>query len=75
MRYVSHKVLLMQVLHHGCPLLDSRAHLDSPDQVPECFPPLKLQASPDIFVNIVKSFGEKNEEFGRTFFVLRASYF
>lgn len=74
-RHVSHKVLLMQV-HHRCPLLDSRVLLHSQDQVPEHFPPVKLQTSPDLFVNmVVKSFGEKNEEFGRTFVVVRAFYF
>lgn len=69
MRHASHKVWLMRVHHHGCPLLGSRALLHGQDQVPEHFPPLKLQTSPDLFANmVVKSFSEKNEEFGRRFF-------
>lgn len=75
-RHVSHKILLMQVLHHGCRLLDSRILLHSQEKVPEHFAPLKLQTSPDLFVNmVVKNFGEKNEGFGRTLFVVRVSCF
>lgn len=49
----------------------------TPQPGPEHFPPLKLQTSPDLFVNmVVKSFPETNEEdghpptrmSGRTFF-------
>lgn len=38
--------------------------------------PLKLQTGPDLYVNIVvKNCGEKNAEFERTSFMVKASYF
>jgi len=46
-----------------------RVLLHSQEQVPEHFPPLKVQTSPDLFLNtVVKIFGDKNEKFGTTFF-------